>query len=139
MPMIGSQTRCADLAQPAQCDRPDRRARHPRPAAEPRPAGRRGSSAMPRSVLISEKGVGAVRLGGGGDGGRRGGVGRELDDQRLVGQRAHRVEHAGELAGSAPMTGRSRRSGRDVELERGDLVALGERGDEPRDLLAREA
>ena len=77
-------------------------------------------SAMPRSVLIERDGVGAVRLGGGGDLRRRRAVGRQLDDQRLA-----RVRRGPRRAARAisPRVGADDQPGldvraRDVELER---------------------
>ena len=101
-------------------------------------AGSRGSRAMPRSVLISETASAPCCLGGRGDLARRRAVGRQLDDQRLGRVRADRVEQAGDLArvGADHQPGLDVRAG-DVELERGDLVALAEGLDERRDLLAR--
>ena len=82
-------------------------------------------------------GVGAGLLGGLRDGGDVGGVRRQLDDQRLGRQRADLAEQRGELArvGADVEAGLDVRAG-DVELERGDLVARGERLDERATLVA---
>jgi hypothetical protein len=53
---------------------------------------------------MSETGVGPGRLGGGRGGRDVGGVRRELDDQRLAGERPHAATTAPSSRGSAPMS-----------------------------------
>ena len=62
-----------------------------------------GSSAMPRTVLISDTRVGAGLLRGLGDRRDVAGVRGELDDQRLGGQRSDPLEQRAISSGSAPM------------------------------------
>ena len=98
--------------------------------------GRRGCKRHAAQRVDQRDGVGAVRLGGGGDVGRRRAVRRQLDDQRLgacSGRTASSSARRLARVGAHDQPGLDVRAG-DVELERGDLVALGERRDERRDL-----
>ena len=103
--------------------------------------GRRGSNAIPRSVLISDTASAPCSTRGGGDGGGRGAVRRQLHDQRLVRPRADVRRRSAAVSARVGAHDHPRldvRAG-DVELERRDLLALGERGHERRDLVAGEA
>ena len=83
------------------------------PPVRPPSQGRRspGATAIARIVLISETASRAALLGGRGARRHVGGVGRQLDDQRLrvSGRTARRTLSSSR--GSAPMSSRSRRSG----------------------------
>ena len=73
----------------------------------------RGSSAMPLRVLTSETASAPASSAARATRGGLGRVGRELHDQRLVGERPHRApRRARSRRGRRPSRGRSRRSGR---------------------------
>ena len=119
---------------------PGRTRRRSRRRATARRAGADGS-AMPRSVLMSETASAPCASAAAATSAGDVQFGVSFTISGLRGERAHARRAARAVSpGSAPMTMPvfDVRAG-DVELERGDLVALGERRHELGDLLAGEA
>ena len=106
----------------------DRRARtDPRSGAQPRRCPMRGSIAVARSVLISDSASAPPSCAARATGADVRDVGRQLHDQRLGGQRAdprHERRHLRRL-GAHHAARLDVRAGH-VQLERGDLAALGD-------------
>ena len=100
----------------------------------------RGWRAMPLSVLTSETASAPARSAAVATAGRIARIGRQLDDQRLLGGGAHPLECAGGLIGvrAHDQAGLDVRTGH-VELDQGHLVALAHPSGEGRQLVAAEA